>query len=193
LLSVIVDIGHPRHRAFRPRSALGHEPRSLRDLCAAVEHFRPVIGVFPRHAAGCIEKTIKDVGGRVMKDGLRIYDADTHVEPSAEVIDKYVDPGFRPRLEELAPYRMPIRAGSPGSSPGRHVYRFGQISYKRILGEAAPREAHSGRHTHWMGSKQPRPGVQDDAAESRIRDMDDEGTDTHFLIPTAWTSLVGHD
>jgi predicted TIM-barrel fold metal-dependent hydrolase len=44
-----------------------------------------------------------------------------------------------------------------------------------------------------MGSKQPRPGVQDDAAESRIRDMDDEGTDTHFLIPTAWTSLVGHD
>src|SRR5690349_9276737 len=38
-----------------------------------------------------------------------------------------------------------------------------------------------------------RPGVQDDAAESRVRDMDDEGTDTHFCIPTAWTSLVGHD
>jgi len=128
-----------------------------------------------------------------MKNGLRVYDADTHVEPSAEVIDKYVDPGFRPRLDELAPYRFPVRAGSPGSSPGRHVYRYGQISYKRILGEAAPRETHSGRDTHWMGSKQPRPGVQDDAAESRVRDMDDEGTDTHFLIPTAWTSLVGHD
>ena len=128
-----------------------------------------------------------------MKNGLRVYDADTHVEPSAEVIDKYVDPGFRPRLDELAPYRFPVRAGSPGSSPGRHVYRYGQISYKRILGEAAPRETHSGRDTHWMGSKQPRAGVQDDAAESRVRDMDDEGTDTHFLIPTAWTSLVGHD
>ena len=44
-----------------------------------------------------------------------------------------------------------------------------------------------------MGSKQPRPGTQDDQAESRIQDMDDEGTDTHFLIPTSWTSFVGHD
>src|SRR4051812_27719680 len=128
-----------------------------------------------------------------MKDGLRIYDADTHVEPSAEVIDKYVDPGFRPRLQELAPYRMPIRAGSPGNVPGRHVYRFGQISYKRILGEAAPRPEHTGRASVWMGSKQPRPGVQDDAAAARIADMDEEGVDAHFLIPTAWTSLVGHD
>jgi uncharacterized protein len=128
-----------------------------------------------------------------MKNGLRVFDADTHVEPSAEVLDKYVDPGFRPRLAELTPYRMPIRAETPGSAPGRHVYRYGQISYRRILGEPAPRETHTGRDTHWMGSKQPRPGVQDDQAESRVHDMDDEGTDCHFLIPTAWTSLVGHD
>ena len=128
-----------------------------------------------------------------MKDGLRVFDADTHVEPTAEVIDSYVDPGFRPRLAELAPYRQPVRAGSPGGAPGRHVYRYGQISYKRILGEAAPRETHSGRDTQWMGSKQPRAGTQDDQAESRIQDMDDEGTDTHFLIPTSWTSFVGHE
>jgi predicted TIM-barrel fold metal-dependent hydrolase len=44
-----------------------------------------------------------------------------------------------------------------------------------------------------MGSKQPRAGTQDDRAEDRIRDMDDEGTDTHFLIPTSWTSFVGHE
>ena len=56
-----------------------------------------------------------------MKNGLRVYDADTHVEPTAEVIDTYVDPGFRPRLAELAPYRQPIRAGAPGGAPGRHV------------------------------------------------------------------------
>ena len=128
-----------------------------------------------------------------MRDGLRVFDADTHVEPTAEVIDSYVDPGFRPRLAELAPYRQPVRAGSPGGAPGRHVYRYGQISYKRILGEAAPRETHSGRDTQWMGSKQPRAGTQDDQAESRIQDMDDEGTDTHFLIPTSWTSFVGHE
>src|SRR5438105_13189460 len=128
-----------------------------------------------------------------MKDGLRVYDADTHVEPSAEVLEKYVDPGFRARLPELAAYRVPIRPGNPGGAPGKHVYRFGQIQFKRILGEAAPRDTHSGRDTHWMGSKQPRPGTQDDQAESRIQDMDDEGTDTHFLIPTSWTSFVGHE
>jgi uncharacterized protein len=127
-----------------------------------------------------------------MKDGLRVFDSDTHVEPTAEVIDQYVDPGFRSRLPELAPYRQPVRPGNPGGAPGKHVYRYGQISFRRILGEAAPRETHSGRDTHWMGSKQPRLGTQDDQAESRIQDMDDEGTDTHFCIPTAWTSLVGH-
>ena len=74
-----------------------------------------------------------------MKNGFKVWDSDTHVEPSAEVIDKYLDPGFRNRLPELAQYRVPIRPGTPGSSPDRHVYRFGQISYKRILGEAAPR------------------------------------------------------
>ena len=42
-----------------------------------------------------------------------------------------------------------------------------------------------------MGSKMPRPGVQDDQAENRVKDMDDEGTDVHFLIPTSWLSFVG--
>ncbi len=42
-----------------------------------------------------------------------------------------------------------------------------------------------------MGSKMPRPGIQDDQAENRVKDMDDEGTDVHFLIPTSWLSLVG--
>jgi uncharacterized protein len=128
-----------------------------------------------------------------MKDGLRVFDADTHVEPTAEVLDTYVDPSFRPRLAELAQYRQPVRPGAPGGAPGRHVYRYGQISFKRILGEAGPRESHSGRDTQWMGSKQPRAGTQDDQAASRLQDMDDEGTDTHFLIPTSWTSFVGHE
>src|ERR1700720_4176555 len=118
-------------------------------------------------------------GRRVMRKGLRVFDADTHVEPTAEVLDTYVDPGFRPRLAELAQYKQPVRVGAPGGAPGRHVYRYGQISFKRILGEAAPREAHSGRATQWMGSKQPRVGTQDDRAEDRAREMDDEGTDTH--------------
>ena len=128
-----------------------------------------------------------------MKNGFRVFDADTHVEPSAEVIDKYVDPGFRPRLPELAPYRQPIRPGSPAARPAGTSTATARSPISASSARRRRARAHSGRDTHWMGSKQPRPGVQDDAAESRIHDMDDEGTDTHFLIPTAWTSLVGHD
>jgi hypothetical protein len=40
-----------------------------------------------------------------MRDGLPVYDADTHVNPAAEVLERYVDPSFRPCLAELAPSR----------------------------------------------------------------------------------------
>jgi predicted TIM-barrel fold metal-dependent hydrolase len=119
-----------------------------------------------------------------MKNGFRVYDADTHVNPAAEVLERYVDPGFRPRLAELAPYRA-------SGSDGLHSYRVGTKFYRRILGEASPRESFTGRESRWRGSKMPRPGVQDDRAENRVKDMDDEGTDIHFLIPGSWLAL--HD
>ena len=28
-----------------------------------------------------------------MKNGFRVYDVDTHINPGAEVLDRYVDPG----------------------------------------------------------------------------------------------------
>jgi hypothetical protein len=37
-----------------------------------------------------------------MKNGFRVDDADTHVNPAAEVLEQYVDASFRPRLAELA-------------------------------------------------------------------------------------------
>jgi predicted TIM-barrel fold metal-dependent hydrolase len=120
-----------------------------------------------------------------MKNGFRVYDSDTHINPAAEILDKYVDPDFRVRLPELAPYRAP--AGD------RHNYRAGTKFYRRILGEEAPRETFTGRESRWMGSRKPRPGTQDDQADNRVMDMDDEGTDVHFLIPTSWLSLVGVD
>jgi len=126
-----------------------------------------------------------------MRNGFRVYDSDTHVNPAAEVLEKYVDPGFRPRLAELEPYRLPAGQGAVGVVPEFHNYRVGTKYYRRVLGEPAPRETFTGRETKWMGSKMPRPGVQDDRAENRVMDMDDEGTDVHFLIPTSWLSLVG--
>jgi len=125
-----------------------------------------------------------------MRDGLRAFDADTHVNPAADVLDRYVDPSFRPRLAELAPYR--VASGQMiGGTPGTDQYRVATKLYRRVLGEADPHQSFTGRGTHWMGSKQPRVGVQDDQPGNRVRDMDDEGTDAHFLVPTSWVSVVG--
>ena len=127
-----------------------------------------------------------------MRNGFRVYDSDTHVMPAAEVLERYVDPDFRPRLIELAPYRAPIRQSAEHSGGG-HAYRINTKYYRRILGEAAPREGHSGRESAWRGSKLPRRGVQDDNAANRVADMDEEGTDVHFLIPSSWVGAVGLD
>jgi hypothetical protein len=111
-----------------------------------------------------------------MRAGLRVFDADTHVNPAAEVLERYVDPGFRPRLAELAPYRTPT-GQMMGGTPGTHQYRVATKTYRRILGEAKAHETFTGRGTHWRGTRLPRAGVQDDQAENRVEDMDDEGVD----------------
>jgi len=77
---------------------------------------------------------------------------------------------FRPRLEELEPYRTPMRQSAENQG-ALHGYRVQPQFYRRVLGEAAPRPDHSGRDTVLMGAKVPRPGVQDDNASNRIADM----------------------
>ena len=91
-----------------------------------------------------------------MKNGFQVYDSDTHINPAAEVLDKYVDPDFRARLPELAPYRAAVGRGVEGPSEF-HNYRTGTKYYRRILGEEAPRENFTGRDSKWMGTKRPRP------------------------------------
>ena len=91
-----------------------------------------------------------------MRNGFKVFDTDTHVLPAAEVIERYVDPDFRPRLKELEPYRTPMRQSAEyqGALQG---YRVQPQFYRRVLGEAAPRPDRSGRDTVWMGAKVPRP------------------------------------
>ena len=78
-----------------------------------------------------------------MKDGYRVLDMDTHVNPSLEVLAKYVDPRFRPRLEELKPYHrvrhQPRPDGTVQITTGLTV---APIPYDRFPGEA-PREEHT--------------------------------------------------
>ena len=127
-----------------------------------------------------------------MRNGIKVYDSDTHVNPAADILDQYSSPSFRPRLAELDPYRLQFGQAAQGSGQLMQ-YRVGTKFYHRILGDAEPNPDFSGRSTHWKGSKPARPRVQDDSAANRVLDMDDEGTDVHFLIPTGWLSVVGLD
>jgi predicted TIM-barrel fold metal-dependent hydrolase len=127
-----------------------------------------------------------------MRQGFKVYDSDTHVNPAADILDRYVDPTFRARLPELAPYRQQFGEAAQGSARLQQ-YRVGTKFYRRILGSAAPNPEFTGQRASWKGSKPARPRVQDDAPENRVMDMDDEGSDVHFLIPTGWTSVVGLD
>jgi uncharacterized protein len=124
-----------------------------------------------------------------MKNGFRVYDTDTHIDPGADVLEKYVDPGFRPRLADLAPYRQAIKSRTVDGGI-RNTYRFGHKSYERTLGEAESRPGSTDGRV-WRGEQRPSPGVVDDRSDNRVLDMDAEGSDVHFLVPSVWTSVIG--
>ena len=91
-----------------------------------------------------------------MRDGYRVYDTDTHIDPGADVLEKYVDPAFRPRLAELAPYRIAVKSRTLDGAP-RNTYRFAQRAYERTLGEAEPRKGSTDERA-WRGKRRPSPG-----------------------------------
>ena len=75
-----------------------------------------------------------------MRDGFRAFDADTHVNPAADVLDRYVDPAFRPRLAELAPYRVADRPDDRRHARHRISTASATKFYRRVLGQAGPHE-----------------------------------------------------
>ena len=113
--------------------------------------------------------------------------------PAAEVLDRYVDPGFRARLPELEPYRLPSGQASRRAVPRCTNIASGPNTTAASSAKRRRADTFTGRETQWRGTKMPRPGIQDDQPGNRVADMDDEGVDTHFLIPTSWLSVVGLD
>src|SRR5204863_7293888 len=72
----------------------------------------------------------------------------------------------------------------------RTTSRFEQRLYEGTLGEAETR-AGTGDGRVWRREKRPSFGVVDDRSDNRVLDMDAEGSDVHFLVPSVWTSIVG--
>jgi uncharacterized protein len=126
-----------------------------------------------------------------MRNGRRVYDADTHGGPSAELLQPYLSPTIRELVPDLEQHKSPIKVGWAGEireAPYKHFYRFssGRGGWNRdavrVLGEASPRE---GTERHWqkfMGAKFPSEDGQWEA-NARIKDMDEEGTDVQLVVP----------
>ncbi|PCJ76534.1 MAG: hypothetical protein COA56_09900, partial [Dehalococcoidia bacterium] len=116
-----------------------------------------------------------------MKNGYRVIDIDTHVNPSYDTLVKYVDPSFRSRLDELKPYLRTVG--------GYNALSIASIPFDRFPGEAPKdddleakvggRGALEGRVSKSSGHHRvdPQHGVSDENAAGRISDMDMEGRD----------------
>lgn len=126
-----------------------------------------------------------------MRHGYRIYDADTHVQPSVEALEPFFDAALRARAAEFESAKVPIKIGLAGEvreEPYEHFYRFGHGegwggSSARHLGEAGPRLGGERKFQQFMGTRFPTRGGIDQAA-IRLRDMDEEGVDVHMMVPS---------
>jgi predicted TIM-barrel fold metal-dependent hydrolase len=139
-----------------------------------------------------------------MKNGFKVIDMDTHVNPSYETLVKYSEPAFRARLGDFKPYLRTMKHALLGDFTTIAVAPY---PYNRFPGEAPskeePRPQPGGigaieervteKSSHRRAEAQP--GVSDENAVGRLKDMDLEGRDMDFLIPGDWaTSVSGvHD
>jgi predicted TIM-barrel fold metal-dependent hydrolase len=131
-----------------------------------------------------------------MKNGLKVFDTDTHLAPSAETLRPYLAASVLERIPDLDEHVVPIRtnrSGKPMQEPYKHWYRFrgGGIDEgggwgsqtPRYLGEAEPRpDAPSRASGANMGGTYPTDGCDDDNPRGRLADMDAEGVDVHFMV-----------
>jgi predicted TIM-barrel fold metal-dependent hydrolase len=117
------------------------------------------------------------------KDGYLIFDSDTHVGPSMDVMERYLSTAELALLEPLAGKRR------VNKRTGQVTYLMGERKYERRMGEAEPQanedKAYMGAFTGAHKGRDPHPDV-DREASARIGDMDFEGVDVNLLLPSGW-------
>ena len=142
-----------------------------------------------------------------MRQGFRVIDSDTHVNPSLDVLLRYADAALREHLDELTPYTRKVKV-QPGRGDAEDqtemtILSIRQLHYQRVAGEkpspatdaGGDRGFLSGR-TQMVTRKPIAARVAEDNARGRLADMDTEGRDIDFIIPGPWAygapALVPH-
>jgi hypothetical protein len=132
-----------------------------------------------------------------MRQGIRVIDSDTHVNPSMDVLLRYADPPLRECMDDLAPYLRKVKV-SPGRGDAEDqgqatILSIKQLRYSRVAGAkpSAPTGAEGDRgflsaRTHMVTRRPITARVADDNAGGRLADMDTEGRDIDFIIPGPW-------
>jgi len=113
-----------------------------------------------------------------MKEGFRVYDTDTHIDPGADVLEKYVDPGFRP----------PRRPGTLSPRDQIAQRRWGRPVHLQLCPQGLRAHLGRGRVTSRIGR---RPRVARRKAAEPRGGRRPVRSDVHFLVPSVWTSVVG--
>jgi uncharacterized protein len=115
------------------------------------------------------------------KDGYKIFDSDTHVGPTMNVIDEFLSDVERKKLDGWAQFKTVNKKGDI-------TYNRGQRRYRRKLGTAKADENPGGYMAGFTGVAKKRavsPLVDANAGE-RIKDMDFEGVDVNLTLPSGW-------
>jgi predicted TIM-barrel fold metal-dependent hydrolase len=132
-----------------------------------------------------------------MRQGVRVIDSDTHVNPSLDVLLRYADTDLRERADDLQPYTRMVKP-QPGRGDAEDVEAYRTLSIKpvrlqRVAGEKPPAPGPVGADRGFlsgrtqMATRQPVTArVAEDNAAGRLRDMDVEGRDIDFIIPGPW-------
>src|SRR6185437_10304199 len=106
----------------RARRGRDGSPRPRFACWNDIPHSELAIGIMPAlYPAG---------GGRLAKDGYLIFDSDTHVGPSMDVLERYLSAAERALLEPFADKRR------VNKRTGQVTYVMGERKYERRMGEA---------------------------------------------------------
>ena len=92
-----------------------------------------------------------------MRQGFRVIDSDTHVNPSLDVLLRYADQPLRDRLDDLRPYMRKVKVqtgrGDAEDQPESTILSIKQLRYQRVAGEKPSAPTDSAGSTGFLSGR----------------------------------------